>query len=361
MDQAPAQSSTVESAASAFEDSGFMDSILGNDTEIEAIDDGQEQEDDVELDDEVESEEESDEDTSEDVEADDSEEESESEESDSEEEQIEIESTNQLAEALGVSEDALLDNLKVKVVINGQEQLVTLREAQGGYQKDADYRQKTGELSKQRREFESKQTESAQQVEYQHHVASQVLTMAENELMRDYQDIDSLRESDPMAWTVKRADLIERKQQLDTAKQQAHQAYMQNQGQISQETQQAKDLKMSQETEALAKLMPDFKKVVPQVNSYLADKYGFTNDELNAVDDHRLVDMARKAWLYDQQPTKAEAVKKKVKLAPKMVQKPSKGTSKTPATNRDRLSVATKNLKKSGHVRDAASAIEQLL
>lgn len=363
MDQANQQS--VQAAADAMLGSGILDSIdeqevkapapqepvgdlESHDEEVEDLDlEESEEEPDGDLDAEESDEEDEDEKTDEEAE------------SDSDEEQFNFDTVEQLAENLGISVEEFLDKLKATITVDGQKEVVTLRDALNGRMKDADYRRKTSELANQRREFEQVAKQESEKVDYQHQVAANVLMVAEKQLLGEIQGLDALRESDPMAWTAKRADLIERQQQLTQLKQQAAQAYMQQKQEREHKDSEALQERLAVERDALLKLVPDFQNVKPKLEGYLSNSYGFTNDELGTVADHRLIDMARKAMLYDQQATKTEVAKKKVKLAPKM-QKPSKAAPQRSAASEQARS-AKARLKKSGHVRDAASAIEAYL
>lgn len=363
MDQASQQS--VQAAADAMLGSGILDAEVPETPEVEAqapVGDLEYEEAEIEESEESEEEPEGDleegelEESEDDDDAEKSDEEADSE---SDEEQPNIETVEQLAETLGVAPDELQDNLKVTVTVDGESQVVTLKEALSGYQKDADYRRKTSELANQRREFQQIAKQEAEKVDYQHQVAANVLAVAERQLIGEMQNLDALRESDPMQWTAKRADLIERQQQLTQLKQQAAQAYYQQKQEREAQESEAQQERLAQERDALLKLVPDFANVAPKVTSYLNESYGFTAEELNGVADHRLIDMARKAWLYDQQAKKTEVAKKKVKQAPKM-QKPAKAAPQRSAASEQRRN-AKARLKKSGHIRDAASAIESFL
>ena len=59
------------------------------------------------------------------------------------------------AKAVGIDEDALLENLKVTRKINGQDRTFTLKEALAGTMMEGDYRQKTTELAEQRRQVDA--------------------------------------------------------------------------------------------------------------------------------------------------------------------------------------------------------------
>lgn len=370
MDQGNHQSNTVDSAAQTLLDSGAMDSILGDDTpevarepeQPEVVEQEEAEAEEIEATyDEPEAEEA--EETEEVEEADEVEEvvDEDSDDSEQEQEQVSLETVDQLAEALEVDKNDLLDNLQISVTIDGQEQSVSLREAQAGYQKDADYRRKTGELAEQRRAFEAESSQLKQQVEYQHSVAAAMINHAEKNLMGELEQInyDELQQTDPMAWMAKKNALEQRKGELQRVKQEAANAYMQMQQQTQEKVAQAQQELLARELESLNAALPDFKQIKPKLDSYLTDSLGFSNQDLTGVSDHRLILLAHKAMLYDQGKQKAAKVKKVVKKAPKM-QKPAK-PAPTQSADRKKLTVAKKNLKKSGHIKDAASLIENML
>jgi hypothetical protein len=362
MDQANQQSS-VQAAADAMLGGGFMDSIdeegsfePENDDVVESPESEIEDEDQEsdESDDQTEGEE-----AEESTEDDETEQTDDDAESDSDEEQFSFDTVEQLAENLGISEEELLGKLSTTITVDGQKEVVTLRDALDGRMKDADYRRKTSILANDRREFESSSKQEAEKVDYQHQVAANVLMVAEKQLKGEMQGMDELRHTDPVAWATKRADLIEREQSLQQLKQHAAQAYMQQKQERDEKDQNSKNERLSIERDSLMKLIPNFSDVKPKLEGYLSNSYGFSNDELGTVADHRLIDMARKAMLYDQQATKTEVAKKKVKLAPKM-QKPTRAAPQNSSAAQQRKS-AMGRAKKSGHINDAASAIESFL
>ena len=77
-----------------------------------------------------------------------------SEETESEEEEVSEQDVSQDEEQIDTQEK-LEDSPSYTVKVNGQELDVTLDELRNGYSRDADYRQKTEELSHQRKQFQS--------------------------------------------------------------------------------------------------------------------------------------------------------------------------------------------------------------
>lgn len=64
--------------------------------------------------------------------------------------------------------------------------------------------------------------------------------------------------------------------------------------------------------------IPDLEKVLPELNTYAAKAYGYTAEELQAVDDPRAIKILNKARLYDQlmAKTKQQQQAKKPELTP---------------------------------------------
>ena len=90
----------------------------------------------------------------------------------------------------------------------------------------------------------------------------------------------------------------------------------------------------------------------------MGEGYGYTAEELSQVIDPRLIEIAHKARLYDEQSKKADIVTKKVKTLPKVQ---PKGALKSVKASSGKLKSAKARLRKSGSIDDAASAVEQLL
>lgn len=345
MDQADMQSPTVDSAAERLMDSGLIDQIASEEP-VEASEDVEDQgiEAETEVDAEVEVEAQAE--TEEEVET------------DEEEDTSEITTFGELANALEADEEGLMEGIKVQATIDGVTEEVTLKEAVAGYQRSADYQRKTQQLAQERRELAETAKQQRDSAEYQHQVAANVLATIENGMVGDLERINALRQTDPQQWAQEYAAFNERKDWLAGLKTQAAQAYMMQTQQAQQETEAQMKERLRTETEMLQTAIPNFEQEKPQLVKYLSEKVGFTEQELSSVADHRLLVMAHKAMKFDTQTPKAELAKKKVKDAPKL-QKPA--AKQQVNVKRSNLQKAKGKLKKSGHVKDAAAAIENLL
>jgi len=302
------------------------------------------------------------EDEEDDEESSESEEKAESEKETDDEAQESIETLSDLAEALELSEEEVMANLKTTVKVNGEEMTVTLKEAFDGYQKDADYRQKTTELSIQRRTLEEQTAGARQQLQEQLTQAGQLMQALQQAVVPDLnpQEMEYLKQADPQSYLIKMQEHQERVNQFNQIRQQGANQYAQNQQQLTQQQETQRQEIMTRAAEEIQVRIPDWgKEVATATDNYLmGEGYGYTAEELSQVIDPRLIEIAHKARLYDEQSKKADIVTKKVKTLPKVQ---PKGALKSVKASSGKLKSAKARLRKSGSIDDAASAVEQLL
>ena len=280
-----------------------------------------------------------------------------------EEESIEISTLDDLAKVMEKTPEELLSTLKATVKVNGKTEQVTLAELKAGYQKDSDYRQKTSELAEQRRAFEAEQTQVRSAIIAQINQAKQLMQTAESLVITplDPAEMSQLRSKNPAEWAARIQEHNAKTQFVQNLKQAALQAQMQAEQQREALTREARTKKLSEEIEKVQQIPGWGEDLKNALDSYLIDQYGFTNEQLQEIADHRYVDIIRKAHLYDKLQTETDVAKKKVKQAPKMV-KPNKFSIQNNISRKQsRIEEAKNRLKKTGRRDDAARLIEQLL
>ena len=340
----PRESYNLDSAAAALDD--FAGNLLG-----------------IEGDDEPEQDEPEAEDT-EDAEAEAAEpdEDVETEGEEAEPETVELETLDDVAKALGVDPADLLANLKMKIKVNGEERLVSLAEAQKGNQFEADYRQKTSARADERRAFHTERDQHMQQINQVAASAAASIQVAEQLLMAELNSpvMAELRTTNPAEWNARQTEANQKMQYLHQARNQAQQQYAQAvEAQSAQQQQWLSHYLAEQEQHLTTKVQdwtPDRKTSVAQ---FLGERYGYSQEELGGVMDHRLVMMALDAQKGATLSQQAEKVVAKVKTLPKL-QAP--GKPKSALTIRAKQIAGLKGrLKQTGHVRDAAKLIENLL
>ena len=235
---------------------------------------------------------------------------------------------------------------RYRVKVNGEELEVTLDELQKGYMMGKDYTQKTMQLSEQRKSIEAKIAE----IDASLNDARDVMNLEVDWLESD--EAKELREYDPDEY-LKKFERIKTKvdkfQKLQS-KREAERAAMYQQY-------------LAKEQEQLRQKVPEWldeatvQREYPKIAETLTN-LGFHESELNAISDHRLMVLARKAMLWDQIQSQ-DISGKKVKAAPKST---APGTPKAQAEVSDRkIKEMRERLRKKGDMNSAAAAIRSLM
>ena len=242
----------------------------------------------------------------------------------------------------------------------GEEKEVTLDELKKSYQLGSDYTKKTQEIAEQRKAIEAnaKDILEARKVRDDY---SQKLQAVEQFLLSNYdtpEDLSAMKENDPIGYSVKVAEMTEKKEQLQTV--QAERARLAQEQQTESQAQMQKFVE--QEQIKLAESLPEFsdktkgEQVRNDIRSY-GKKVGFTDEELSQVYDSRHVLVLHKAAQYDKLMAGKAGVKKKVAKAPKTVKSGAKVKQNVTDIQKRQL----KKLQQTGSARDAAAIFENFI
>ena len=243
------------------------------------------------------------------------------------------------------------------VKVDGTEVTVTLDELQKGYSRTQDYTRKTQQIAEIRRQVESE----AEAIRAERGQYAQLLGALESQVQQAAQpniDWDRLYQEDPIEW-VRQKEVMRENQ----AKSQAIQFEQQRLAEISQQEQdQQMQLFLAQQRDELLKVLPDWKdpnkaKKEKELLIDFGQKAGFSAYELKNIFDHRVVNVLRKAALYEQMMTKRQNIKPVTNNGPR----PAKPGAAGRVSTTSEATRAKQRLAKSGRVNDAASAIELLL
>ena len=265
-------------------------------------------------------------------------------------EETEVETTEDVSqEEEQIDTQEKQDSPLHKVKVNGQEFDVTLDELRNGYSRDADYRQKTEELSNQRKQLQSESEKQRQDYSQKLTELNQMMSIAQQQLNEEANqvDLEKLYEDDPSeAMRIERR-MKKKQEKLDQAMQKSQ----------AEQKQQFDSFLQDQQTKLMAK-MPEFSD--PQKASQLKSSmkttltnYGFNNQEIAQVYDHRIVMLVNDAMKYRNMQSSKPGLAKKIL-------KPGKVLSSGVKQNQSDVSLKAKReklsrLKKSGSVKDAAS------
>jgi hypothetical protein len=248
---------------------------------------------------------------------------------------------------------------RYKVKASGEEVEVTLNDLIKGYQREADYTKKTQTLAEQRKQVESErgEIEQAKQLRDQY---QQRLAAIEGALRQAPQEnLEALKETDPIGYAVKVAERTERERQLQGIGAERARIAEQQQAEQTQHLSQFLAVEAQKLSDAIPEYADEQKSV--QVKKDIRDyakKIGWSDQELANVYDSRAVLTLYKAMQYEKLMNNKAGVTKKVSEAPKMLKA---GVSRQGDANTEQTKKAQAQLRKTGRVADAANLLERFL
>ena len=201
-----------------------------------------------------------------------------------------------------------LEDSTYKVKVAGQELEVTLDELRNGYSRDADYRQKTEELSNQRKQFQSESEKQRLDYSQKLNELNQRLSNAQQDLNAEINsaDLDKMYDEDPTE-AAKQERKLKKKQ--DALNQSMYQAQAEQKEQFS-------SFLQDQQRKLVSK-MPEFSdpakasSLKANMKSTL-NNYGFNDQEVAQVYDHRIVMLVNDAMKYRSMQNSKPNIAKKI-------------------------------------------------
>jgi len=284
---------------------------------------------------------------------------SESNDSEAESEHIEAQAEDESEVEQDEGEDEQEEPAKYRVKAAGEEREVTLDELIKSYQLGTDYTKKSQAVAEERKvvEAERQRIEEARYLRDQYAERLQVIEQMLNQ-QPETENLDYLKETDPIGYAVKVAELSQREKQL--AQVRAEQARIYDQQQREQQEQLGQVVQA--ESRKLAEVIPEY--ADPQKGETLRRelrefglKAGFSDQELANVYDSRAVLTLYKAMQYDKLQSAKPGITKKVNEAPKVIKS---GVSQ-PRDSSDEMKKLKARAKQTGRVADAAKAFERFL
>lgn len=218
------------------------------------------------------------------------------------------------------------ESLSVPVKVDGEESSVPLKDLKDSYQKNQAADKRLEEAKQKRDQLSQEVQQKAESLNSEFATAANLIKEAENLLDQDSGkvDWDRLRHDDPAEYSAKKAEINDRRQEIERMKERARESYQQSVQQHQNETQEQAQARLQREAEALVEAVPEWKdqekaqQEKAQIVSYLKS-LDFGDEEISAATDHRIVLMARKAMMHDQGQKKVDTAKKKVAKVPKTV------------------------------------------
>ena len=244
--------------------------------------------------------------------------------------------------------------------VKGKQVQVDLEELKNGYQKGADYTQKTQGLAEEKRAFDAEKNAVIQERQQYNQALTQFQQLM-NEQYQQYQNIDwaQLKEDDPIGYMTRKEEMRDIETRHQRAAQEQQQVTQQQQQQYARQHQEL----VAKEMDLLGDKMPDWKnpdkraKLSEELKLY-ATNIGYTKEDLDGVTDHRSLLILNKARLYDKIQ---KSNPRKIKQVPRVVKGGSKNTQARDSKTGKYQSKLNLAKKRGGRTEDIASAIFELM
>lgn len=245
-------------------------------------------------------------------------------------------------------EPAPIEKITVKVKgENGEDETLELTpdDIAASYLRQRDYTRKTQELAKRENEAVEFLTKKHEEIRSQYLSQAELTRAAIVQMagIKSEDEMAALATTDPSAWVAESQRqrqignyLNQLSQQIDGEKQQAK-------AQEEQRTQQQRQKQFSEAWDVLSKDGIDKPKLA-KIYGGATDKYGFSNEELATIYDHRMVRVLKDALAYQSLKAQKPAVMQKAQNAPRM-------PSRQAAPAQERIDKALDNKFKSGRAK----------
>ena len=245
----------------------------------------------------------------------------------------------------------------IRVRLDGKEVALPVEEVAKGYQRQADYTRKTQELAKHREAIQAEQAATRETREQlSQTLAKQLETL--QALVPKAPDWDTLRVQNPTEYPTIHADW--------TRYQEAIQSKVQEKADLDRKIAADRATQARQMVEAergkLLEAVPEWQdaKALTKAQADIAEyakSYGYTDDDLALVTDHRLMLILRDAAAYKA----AQAARPKVQAKVAAVKAATPGPSTPSVSRQTEMAQMRKRLASSGRVEDAQSLISAAL
>ena len=274
-------------------------------------------------------------------------------------EDLEVDEIVDNDEASTESEETLYD-----VTVNGNNQKVNLNELMKGYSRESDYTKKTMDLSNQRKEVESLQSNLKKEFDAvkssRNQYAEQLQVLTQN-LQQQEQNIDweNLYQTDPAEYVKLKAESDRKKETLGLAQQEQ----MRIQQEQRSEQEKVYNDYIAKERKILAEKLPVYAdknksaEFTKRLSSF-AKESGYTDQEIAMMVDHRAVLLLADAYRYNQLK-KTKLSGNKVNKAPRIVTS-NASNIREDSDQKQNVDKRMTRLKKSGHIKDAQSVLKEM-
>lgn len=270
-----------------------------------------------------------------------------------------------LSSVLGIPEDRIIESdsgeLYIEVKVDGVTERISPQKLVENYQREQHANAKSMEAAEQLKRATVKEAELKAQYEAKFSQAEQVVQLASQQLLGQYQGVDweTLEATDPGQAALLRQKMDGQATQIQQAQQAVLMERQQQQQKAQQEQQAQYRSYLQEQMDKVVASNPNWAdeavrtKEFGEIKDFMISTYGYTADETAGVDDARQVQILRDAMAYRQGKAKAEP--KLQKKVPKF-QKP--GVARSQATETEKKQKAQRaRLRKTGSTDDLAAIL----
>lgn len=249
---------------------------------------------------------------------------------------------------------------RYRVKVDNEEMEVTLDELLKGYSRTSDYTKKTQTLAEQRKAVEAERTRIEEAARLRDQYAQRLTIIEQMLTSQPEEDLSQLKETDPIGYTMKIAERMEREKQLSAIREEQRQIAARQQSEQQEHLRRYVASEADKLKAAIPEMADDVKAEVirKEIKDY-AKSIGWTDQELAQVYDHRAVLSLYEGMQFAKLKKSKPIAAKKVNEAPKML-KPGT-TGKQTTAEQDEMKKMRAKLAKSGDRRDAARIFEKFL
>ena len=249
---------------------------------------------------------------------------------------------------------------RYRVKVDNEEVEVTLDELLKGYSRTSDYTKKTQTLAEQRKQVEAERQRIEEAAKLRDQYAQRLSVIEQMLASQPEEDLTSLKETDPIGYTMKIAERMEREKQVQAIRAEQQQIAQKQQA----EYQENLRSHLASEAEKLSQAIPEMSdpvkgEVIRKEIKDFARAIGWSEQELAQIYDHRAVLALYKGLQHEKLQKSKPVATKKVAEAPKML-KPGT-TGKQTTAEQDAVKKLQQRLAKTGDRRDAARLLEKFL
>lgn len=250
------------------------------------------------------------------------------------------------------TEQAAAPEPSYRVVIDGKETSIPVKELISGYQRQAAFTQRSQALANDRREFEThRDAVVKERGQY-----ARLLVALEAQLSGEAEpDWAALEQNDPVQFAVESARWTQRRERLAAIQSEKDRL----QGEAEKQVRERVSAHVTEQARLLLEKVPEYRdekvrtKDRTAIKEFAVQNYGFTMDEIDQLVDHRAVLVLRDARAYRALQAKRGVVEKRVVEAGAPL--PRNRGAPQGATPQGRVRAADERLSKTGRLSDAVT------